>query len=114
MKREKITVELVKDAFENISAGEEFTCSEIKSIVTALYGNMEVIPSDYCYNRTNKGIDIEKNLKEQHCFFEYVGHNRYKYIGAGKLYSGNLFHKAKGRTESIVGKINNNEIEWYE
>ena len=113
MKKDKITIEQIKEAFLNIPYGKEFTRAEIIKIVTDLYGPIEVIPSDYCYNRFNKGIDIEKNLKEKHCLFEYVSRNRYKYIKPGQLYSGNLYHKPKGSVECIVGKLNNGIVEWY-
>ena len=112
MKKDKITVEQVKEAFLNTSYGEEFTRAEIIKIVTNLYGVMEVIPSDYCYNRVNDGIDIERNLKEHKCLFEYVSRNRYKYIGAGKRYTGILYHKPKGSAECEVGKIKDGIIKW--
>ena len=112
MKKDKITIEQVKEAFENICCDREFTRAEICKIVTDLYGNIEVIPSDYCNNRTNKGINIDKNLKEQRCLFEYIGRNRYRYIGVGKMFSGNLYQKPRGEVECIVGKIKNNIVEW--
>lgn len=114
MKKDKITVEQVKEAFENINYDKEFTRAEICKIVTDLYGSMEVIPSDYCYNRVNKGIDIEKNLKDQRCLFEYKGRNRYKYIGAGIIFNGKLYQKPQGEAERVVGMINNSIVEWYE
>lgn len=112
MKKEKITIEQIKDSFLNIPYGGEFTRAEIIKIVTDLHGDMEVIPSDYCYNRVNKGIDIEKNLKENNCLFEYISRNRYKYIGTGQCYSGDLYHQPKGCVECICGKINKGVVEW--
>ena len=105
MKKRKLTIEQVISAFSDISCGREFTRSEIIKIVTDLYGGMEVIPSDYCYNRVNNGIDIEKNLREHKCLFVYVSRNKYRYIGPGKLYTGDLYHKPKGQPESVVGTI---------
>ena len=110
----KLTIDQVKNAFENIPVGQEFTRKEIVTIVTNLYGNMEVIPSDYCYNRVNNGIDIERNIKEHRCLFEYISRNRYRYIGVGQPYTGNLYHQAKGTPERIVGKIKNGVIEALE
>ena len=113
MRTGKITIEQVIDAFVNIPLGTEFTRSEIVTLVTNLYGNMEIIPSDYCYNRVNNGIDIKKNIADHRCLFEYLGYNRYKYIGIGKSYSGNLYPKPQGEAERIVGKINNSIVEEY-
>ncbi len=73
---------------------------------------MDVSPSDYCYNRYNKGINIEKNLREDRCLFEYIERDRYKYIGIGVLYSGYLYHCPKGGVETVVGIIKNNVVEW--
>ena len=113
MKKEKITIEQVKEAFENVADDMMFTRAEIRKMVTDLYGEMEVIPSDYCYNRVNKDINIEKNLKEERCLFEYMGRNRYKYIGAGKLFNGKLYQKPKGEPEQVVGIINDSVVDWY-
>jgi hypothetical protein len=113
MKKEKITIEQVKEAFIKTPYGEEFTRTEIVKKVTDIYGYMEIIPSDYCYNRVNKGIDIEKNLKEHRCLFEYISRNRYKYIGAGQPFNGDLFHKPKSGKEYVVGKVKMSIVEWY-
>lgn len=107
MKKEQLTINQVINAFSNIPYGKEFTRSEILKLVTDLYGNMEVIPSDYCYNRVNNGIDIEKNLREHKCLFEYISKNRYKYLGVGKTYNGLLYHQPTGMPECIVGQITN-------
>ena len=106
------TIDKVIAAFENIPYGKELARSEIVTIVTDIYGDIEVIPSDYCYNRVNNGIDIEKNIRENKCLFEYVSRNRYRYIGTGKAYTGVLYHTPKGMSECIVGKITNGVIEW--
>ena len=41
-----------------------FTTAEIKSLCQVQYGlnKSSVIPSDYCYNRTNNGIGTDKNV----------------------------------------------------
>ena len=64
-------------------------------------------------NLTHFWADIEKNLKEHKCLFEYVSRNRYKYIGTGQSYTGFLYHHPKGSSENIVGKIENGVVEWY-
>ena len=114
MKKDKITIEHMKEVFSNIPYGTEFTRPEIRKMVTDKYGNMEVIPSDFCYNRYNKDVNLEKNLREHRCLFEYIARNRYKYIGTGQLYSGNIYHQPKGSLEYVIGRINNGVVvEWY-
>ena len=40
------------------------------------------IPSDYCYNKTNKGINYEK----QPHYFLYLGRGKYQYKGKNYKY----------------------------
>lgn len=42
------------------------------------------IPSDYCYNRKNKGI----NHEEQPHYFLYLKRGVYKYVGKNFVYNG--------------------------
>lgn len=65
-----------------------------------------IIPSDYCYNRTNNGISLE-NPK----FFEYIGHGKYRCLGELYKYTGKIFHKPKGSScEIVVGEWVNGEV----
>ena len=61
---------MVVDTFANTPINSEFTRSEIIKFVTSKHGcNPDsVMPSDYCYNRLNKGINYEKHLH----LFEYT------------------------------------------
>lgn len=85
------------------------TSGELKQIMFEKYGaNKEsIIPGDYCYNRTNKGvIGQEKPL-----LFEYA-ENRYRCLGSNYPYNGPVYHKSKETgIERIVGKcVNGKQI----
>lgn len=56
--------------------------------------------SDYCYNRTNKGmIDSFKN--DLH-IFEYVKRGYYRILGENYKYNGKVMHKKTGEKEPYV------------
>ena len=56
------------------------TAAEIKSELEARYGTnpTSVIPSDYCYNRWNKGVTTQKPI------LDWVGPGEYRFIGPDK------------------------------
>ena len=75
----------VRETFQTIALGTEFSTAEIKQMVHSRFHTNpgSVIPSDYSYNMTNKGkigrletfnifIQIKRGL------YKYVGEN-YKY-----------------------------------
>ena len=55
--------------------------------------NSSIIPSDYCYNLINNGIDLSKPT-----LFEHVGRSSYRCLGKNYPYNGNLYHN-----EQVVG-----------
>ena len=78
-----------------------FSSSEIKELCYDQFGSNKssVIPSDYCYNRTNHGIGNDKNA------LIFLGSGEYKYVGRDFEYSGWVYHKEKGsKKEQIVGE----------
>lgn len=78
-----------------------FSSSEIKELCKLQFGSADtsVIPSDYCYNRTNHGIKDKKNI------LLYLGSGRYQYVGPRYSYTGFVFHKEKGSNqEKVVGE----------
>ena len=52
-----------------------------------------IIPSDYCYNLINDGIDLSRPT-----LFEHVGRSSYRCLGQNYPYNGNIYHK-----EQMVG-----------
>lgn len=74
-----VIFEQVKETMQQHPIGEILTTSQIKNEVNARFGanRSSVIPSDYCYNRVNKGIDFSRG----HWLFIYAGRGKYKYVG---------------------------------
>ena len=65
-----------------------------------------ILPSDYCYNRINKGIKHYKHL------FEYLGNGKYKILGENFKYTGNIYTKPKGEKIDIkIGQWINGQKE---
>lgn len=100
----------VRDTFKNCEIGTELSRQEIINKVVIKHGcNLgSIIPSDYCYNRINNGIDFENFLH----IFEFLGSGMYKYLGESYPYSGTIFHKPKGGFEIAIGKWSNGVIDY--
>ena len=103
---------MVVDTFANTPINSEFTRSEIIKFVTSKHGcNPDsVMPSDYCYNRLNKGINYEKHLH----LFEYTDAKTYRYLGLDYPYSGKIIHNPKGRCEIVVGELKDGVLISYD
>ena len=63
-----------------------------------------VIPSDYCYNRINDGIQLNKPA-----VFERLGRAQYRCLGLNYPYNGPIFHNPTGQAEFVVGMCVNGE-----
>jgi hypothetical protein len=82
--------------------GEEFSRSGIIDRIVEEYpgtNRTSLIPSDYCYNITNKGIPFQQHI------FEYLGQDRYKYLGQNYRYTGLIYWKGEVVGEWSGGKI---------
>ncbi|MDW5300143.1 MAG: HNH endonuclease [Sedimentibacter sp.] len=103
-------LEKIKDTFKDCQIGTEFTTQEIinKAVLKHGCNPGSVIPSDYCYNRINNGIDFENYLH----LFEYMGNKTYKFLGENYPYNGTIFHKPKGGFEIAIGKWSNGVIHY--
>ncbi len=74
--------------FEN-ERGKAFSRKEIIDLVLEKYpetNRSSIIPSDYCYNITNKGIPFDNHL------FEHIEIGRYKVLGPNYKYNGDIYH----------------------
>ena len=83
------------------------TSSQIKDMVSRKFGTNKnsVLPSDYCYNRTNKGISFSKHI------FEMIDRDNYRYLGENYPYSGHVYHRPmRAAGDSIVGEWKNGRI----
>ena len=72
------------------------TTEELYVLLNEKYGVTKgsVIPSDYCYNRVNDGIDPNKKPM----LFEYVDRGQYLCLGENCPYNGEIYHK-----DQVVG-----------
>ena len=71
-------VEQFRECLKDISIGTRMKRQDIIELISSRYGTKasSIIPSDYCYNMTNKGIP------EDHVsFFLNVGTGLYEYVG---------------------------------
>ncbi len=98
-------IELVNEIVKTHGENYIITLGEISELMLKKYGTKSgsVIPSDYCYNRVNNGIQIEKKP----AIFEFLGNGRYNCLGLNYPYNGAVFHKPIGQSEIIVGKCIN-------
>ena len=71
--------EEIEQFLSSMPINHEFTTRWFKSELSKQYKRSEgsFIPSDYCYNRKNKGIDYDK----QPHYFLYLGRGLYRYVG---------------------------------
>ena len=95
-------LEEVMETFSNVEIGTVFTTKEIKEMVSKKYGRNErsIIPSDYSYNMTNKGI-IGTSCEHFNIFVQ-TKHGEYEYVGLD--YNGN--NRTVNTTE--IGYVNKN------
>ena len=86
-----------------------FTRKEILQIMSSIseVNESSVIPSDYCYNRTNDGID--QNQKPDPKFLIFNGGGSYTYVGFNNKYTGLVYHKPKNQEPYIKGQWVNGE-----
>ncbi|TOG82165.1 hypothetical protein CGI93_17610 [Vibrio parahaemolyticus] len=90
------------------SGRELFSAAEIKAMMAATHGTnpKSVLPADYCYNRTNFGIDKSGMLVRK--FLIFLSGNQYRYVGFDYKFNGYVYQKPQGsKSENIVGYWNN-------
>ncbi len=100
IENDNTVIDEIRKTFENVEIGTIFTTNEIKSLVSKKFGRNEgsVIPSDCCYNMTNKGI-IGTSFEHFNIFMQ-IRRGEYEYVG--EEYS---FDKDK---TTAIGYINKN------
>jgi hypothetical protein len=92
--------EKVIDVFQD-RTGEVFLRNEIIDLVCDRYpgtNRKSVIPSDYCYNIVNAGIDFDFHL------FESIGEGRYRCLGLNYPYHGDIYWRPVGQEPMKVGE----------
>ena len=73
-------VEQFRECFKDTPIGTRFTRKQIIDMLHDKYGTNEtsIIPSDHCYNMTNKGL---RGSNRENNFFLNVGEGEYEYVG---------------------------------
>ena len=112
MKITSSILDKVIDTFKDTPINTELTRSEIIRRVTEKHecNPTSVIPSDYCYNRLNNGINYETYLH----LFEYTDSKTYRHLGLNFPYTGKIIHKPKGGCEIIVGELIDGVLKSYD
>ena len=104
--------DIIIEAFEDSKTGEKYSRVEIIEKVKAFKDIPEgsIIPSDYCYNRTNLGIFFEK---QPHIFILHSD-GIYEYVGQNYNYTGDIIHRnSETNEEKLVGKWVNGKPEFF-
>lgn len=93
MSRDKDILNRVVKATMGFDVGKIYKRSDIIDIVHKITDITpgSIIPSDYCYNMCNEGIDF---LKWPH-IFEWTGHGEYKFLGENYAYNGIVLNAQK-------------------
>lgn len=101
---DKQMIQVVNQLIKEFGINHVISSKEIYQIIFIEYGtnSNSIIPSDYCYNRVNKGIKLDKPA-----LFESLGKGQYKCLGLKYPYNGPIYHKAKGEDEILVGQCVN-------
>jgi hypothetical protein len=104
------TVEQLQEVFRG-REGQLVTSAQVKELMQREYGRnpTSVIPTDYCYNRLNAGINFDKHL------FVRISRSEFKYVGPSYPYSGLVFWQPKGSgLERIVGEWKDGVLELFD
>jgi hypothetical protein len=96
--------EMFRDFLKGFEVGIRFQRSEIVKGIIKKYGANEtsIMPSDYCFNRINKGVEYYE--KRPH-FFLYLSKNCYEYVGENLKYTGDVWHYPIGKEKYCFGKV---------
>ncbi len=107
--------EQIKDVMGTYEVEDIVSAKEVLDAVVQKFNvkRNSILLSDFCYNRTNDGIDFNRHI------FEYLSPGQYKYLGENYKYSGLIYHKPKrqkkdmvvGRWEGGVKKMDNDVLE---
>lgn len=91
-----ITAELISKN----GVGYRISSQELKELLGARFGTnySSIIPSDYCYNRVNKGIVFMKHPR----LLAYSGHGIYECLGENYPYDKSVYAQPKGTKDEVI------------
>lgn len=81
-------IEEIEEFIKSTPVGYEFSRKWFKAELSKQYNRSpeSYIPSDYCYNWKNKGINYDK----QPHYFLRLGGGKYKYVGKNYIFIGEV------------------------
>lgn len=85
--------EEIEEFLKTMLIGYEFSSAWFKKELSRQFNRSaeSFIPSDYCYNRKNNGINYDK----QPHYFLHIRSGKYKYVGKDYEYNGAVEHNPK-------------------
>ena len=97
---EEKVVEIINDYVSSNGTASKMTPDQLYSLVNATYpmNRNSFLPADYCYNRTNEGIDFEKHSH----LFERTDDGNYLVLGGDYPYSGPVYYRRRGEKEDSI------------
>ncbi len=107
-KIDEIMIETVGKIIETYGNKDHVICTgELKKLVSERYGANKgsVIPSDYCYNIINKGIDPQKKPR----LLLQAKRGEYRCCGLNFPYNGPVMHKGRIVGQCVNGIITTTE-----
>lgn len=80
----------IEEFVKSMPLNYEFSTKWFKTELIKKYNRSEdsYIPSDYCYNRKNNGI----NYNKQPHYFLYIERGKYRYVSKNYVYDGVIEH----------------------
>ena len=97
---------IVSELISKYGIGYKISLKELYALMKLRYDTNpgSVIPSDYCYNRANKGIVFTKYPH----LFVHVKRGIYECLGEGYPYNGPVYAKPKNsKSEFVIGTWEN-------
>lgn len=90
---------VVDEIISEYGLHHKISLKELYELLGARFGTNSgsVIPSDYCYNRTNKGIEFLKKPR----LFAFLGDGMYECLGENYPFNGSVYANEKGSSEEV-------------
>ena len=97
---EEKVVEIINDYVSSNGTASKMTPDQLYSLINATYpmNRNSFLPADYCYNRTNEGIEFEKHSH----LFERTDDGNYLVLGEDYPYSGPVYYRRRGEKEDSI------------
>ena len=100
---QEMITEVINDYVSSNGTSSIMDKDQLYAMVSEIYqiNKNSFLPADFCYNRTNEGIDFEKHTH----LFERLDDGRYLVLGEDYPYSGPVYYRRRGETEDSVRGI---------